>query len=206
MLVSELLKNDRVVPVVAIDNKSQAIGLANALIEGGVNVIEVTLRNDYGVTAIKEIKQACPDMVILAGTVNSVEAMQQVVEAGADGVVMPGLTESMLNYAKEESIAILPGVTSPSEILLAMEYGFTECKLFPAGVVGGIKALKAFSGPFGSIKFCPTGGVSGDNFKDYLALSNVICVGGTWIAPSDLIKSESWSEITALCKETLAQL
>jgi len=206
MLVSELLKQDQVVPVVAVENQAEALGLAKALIDGGVNVIEVTLRNEYGVTAINQIKQKHPEMVVLAGTVNSVESMQQVMEAGADGVVMPGLTEAMLQYAKQHNVPILPGVTSPSEILLAMQYGFNECKLFPAGVVGGIKALKAFGGPFGNISFCPTGGVSGDNFQDYLALPNVMCVGGTWIAPSDLIKQQAWSEITELCKATLERL
>lgn len=198
--VSELIKGQQVVPVVVIKNEEQALGLANALLAGGINVIEITLRDAFGVKAIELIKKNVPSMVVLAGTVNSVEQMHEVVAAGVDGVISPGITEALLQAAQEQGIPYLPGVSSASDVLLAMQYGLTECKLFPATVVGGIAALKAFSGPFGSIRFCPTGGVSSDNYQEFLALPNVMCVGGSWLAPSTLVEQAQWSEITALCK------
>lgn len=200
--VSELIKGQEVVPVVVIENEEQAVGLAGALLEGGINVIEITLRNAYGIKAVSLIKQKFPEMVVLAGTVNTAQQLRDVVKAGVDGIISPGLTVSLLEAAREEKIPYLPGVGTASEVLLAIEHGLTECKLFPATVVGGIGALKAFNGPFSQIRFCPTGGVSPDNFKDFLALPNVMCVGGSWLAPLSLVREGNWAEITRLCKET----
>jgi 2-dehydro-3-deoxyphosphogluconate aldolase/(4S)-4-hydroxy-2-oxoglutarate aldolase len=197
--VSELLDGQTVVPVVVIDNQNQALGLANALMAGGVNVIEITLRNAYGLTAISEIKNQFPDMLVLAGTVNSVDALQQVADAGVDGVISPGLTDSLLQKAQDLALPYLPGVCTASEILKAIEFGLQECKLFPASIAGGIPALKAFSGPFPSMRFCPTGGISEANYRDFLALGNVMCVGGSWLAPTSAIENEDWSTITSLC-------
>ena len=202
--VSDLLKGQKIVPVVIIENESQALGLAQALIDGGINVIEVTLRNDYGMKAIELIKQRYPDMLVLAGTVNTSAQMVDVIEAGADGIVSPGITTKLLETAQEQAIPYLPGVSSASDVLLAMEYGLTECKLFPATVVGGMSALKAFKSPFSTIQFCPTGGVNEKNFKEFLALPNVMCVGGSWVSPTDLIESENWAEITRLCENAVA--
>lgn len=198
--VSSLIGDQKVVPVVVIENEQQAMGLSRALLDGGINVIEVTLRNGFGVKAIEIIKSNFSDMVVLAGTVNSVEQMSAVVAAGVDGVISPGISKSLLEAARDSDTPYLPGVATPSEVMLAIEYGLTECKLFPATVVGGIGALKAFSGPFSSIKFCPTGGVSESNYQDFLALDNVMCVGGSWLAPTKLVREEQWSDITALCK------
>ena len=200
--VSELIKGQEVVPVVVIENEEQAIGLAGALLEGGINVIEITLRNAYGIKAVSLIKQKFPEMVVLAGTVNTAQQLRDVVKAGVDGIISPGLTVSLLEAAREEKIPYLPGVGTASEVLLAIEHGLTECKLFPATVVGGIGALKAFNGPFSQIRFCPTGGVSPDNFKDFLALPNVMCVGGSWLAPLSLVREGNWAEITRLCQAT----
>jgi len=198
--VSELLNGQKVVPVVVIENEEQAIGLAEALLQGGISVIEITLRNAYGTEAIKVIKQAFPDMVVLAGTVNTTSQMQAVVDAGVDGVISPGISESLIELSKSLSVAYLPGVGTASEVMLAIQHGLTECKLFPATVVGGISALKAFSGPFGEIQFCPTGGVSEANYQDFLALDNVMCVGGSWLAPTNLVRSGDWQAISDLCK------
>ncbi len=198
--VSELLKGQKVVPVVVIDNEEQAIGLAKALLDGGISVIEITLRNDFGIKAIKLVKEQFPQMLILAGTVNTSEQMEAVVEAGADGIVSPGITASLLETAKRLKIPYLPGVASATDVLFAIENGLNECKLFPATVVGGIGAIKALGGPFPDIRFCPTGGVSKDNYNDFLELSNVMCVGGTWVAPTSLVQQGKWSEITDLCK------
>lgn len=202
--VSDLITGQEVVPVVVIEDQEQAKGLAEALLAGGINVIEITLRNSYGISAIEYIKKNYPDMVVLAGTVTSSDQLRDVVKAGVDGIISPGITRALLETAKELDVAYLPGVATGSEILLGMEYGLTEFKLFPATVVGGIGALKAYSGPFGHIRFCPTGGVSESNVKDFLALQNVMCVGGSWIAPSSLVREGNWAEITRLSKATRA--
>ena len=202
--VSDLITGQEVVPVVVIEDQQQAQGLAEALLAGGITVIEITLRNSYGVSAIEYIKKNYPDMVVLAGTVTSSDQLRDVVKAGVDGIISPGITRALLETAKELDVAYLPGVATGSEILLGMEYGLTEFKLFPATVVGGIGALKAYSGPFGHIRFCPTGGVSESNVKDFLALPNVMCVGGSWIAPSSLVREGNWAEITRLSKAARA--
>jgi len=198
--VSSLIDDQNVVPVVAIENDQQARGLSRALLDGGVNVIEVTLRNAFGLKAIQLIKEEYSEMVVLAGTVNSAEQMAQVVDAGVDGVISPGITTSLLDVARSHQIPYMPGVATPSEVMLAMEHGLNECKLFPATVVGGIGALKAFKGPFSEIKFCPTGGINDGNYQEFLALDNVMFVGGSWIAPTNLIRAEQWGQITDLCK------
>jgi len=202
--VSDLITGQEVVPVVVIEDQQQAQGLAEALLAGGITVIEITLRNSYGVSAIEYIKKNYPDMVVLAGTVTNSDQLREVVKAGVDGIISPGITRALLETAKELDVAYLPGVATGSEILLGMEYGLTEFKLFPATVVGGIGALKAYSGPFGHIRFCPTGGVSESNVKEFLALPNVMCVGGSWIAPSGLVREGNWAEITRLSKAARA--
>lgn len=198
--VSQLLVGQQVVPVAKVDDQQQAIGLANALLEGGVNVIEVTLRNAFGINAIEVIKAEFPTMVVLAGTVINEAQMDDVVSAGVDGVISPGISEGLLASAAKHDIPYLPGVATASEVMLATQHGLTECKLFPASVAGGLSALKAFSGPFPDMRFCPTGGVSESNYQAFLALPNVICVGGSWLAPSSLVANANWLEITRLCK------
>ena len=197
---SQMLANEKTVPVVAVENAEQAVGLSQALIEGGVGVIEVTLRSAFGLEALKLIKREVPDMILLAGTVNSAEQMHQVTDAGVDGVISPGLTPLLAKTANDLNMPYLPGAASASNILVGIEYGLSELKLFPASIVGGVPALKAFSGPFPNIKFCPTGGVNDANYKEYLALDNVMCVGGTWFATSDQIKRCAWDEITKNCR------
>lgn len=199
-LISQLLGEQKVVPVVVIENKDQARGLARALLDGGVNVIEITLRHRYGISAIELIKKEFPEMLVLAGTVNSFEQMQAVDRVGVDGVISPGITPSLLKTAKDNGIPYLPGIATASEALIAIEAGLSECKLFPASVVGGVGALKAFSGPYPDLRFCPTGGVSEANYQEYLSLSNVMCVGGSWIASSVMIQGGRWSEITDQCR------
>ncbi len=195
-----MLGRQQVVPVVVIENEEQALGLAQALLDGGINVIEITLRNSYGVTAIEVIKKNFPDMVVLAGTVNVSEQMIAVMEAGVDAVISPGISKSLLKTAEKIGIPYLPGVATASDLMLATEFGISECKLFPATVVGGIGALKAFGGPFGDIMFCPTGGVSESNYLDFLALPNVMCVGGSWLAPAKMVREGDWPGITSLCR------
>ena len=198
--VGELLNGQKIVPVVVIEDQEQALGLAGALLDGGVNVIEITLRNAYGLQAIETVKKAFPEMLTLAGTVNSPQNLVDVVNAGVDGIISPGLTPALLEAASSHSVAYLPGVATASEVLLAMEHGLTECKLFPATVVGGIGALKAYHGPFPEMRFCPTGGISETNYQEFLALPNVMCVGGSWLAPADKIRAHDWQAITELCR------
>jgi 2-dehydro-3-deoxyphosphogluconate aldolase/(4S)-4-hydroxy-2-oxoglutarate aldolase len=204
--VGDMLNGQKIVPVVVVDNKQQALGLAQALLDGGIQVIEITLRNSYGMQAITDVKTAFPEMLTLAGTVNTAQSMLDVMAAGADGVISPGITATLLRTAVDNKIPYLPGVATASEVLTAMEYGLSECKLFPATVVGGVSALKAFSGPLSNMKFCPTGGVGEDNYHAFLALANVMCVGGSWIAPSALIAQADWQGISELCKATLASI
>lgn len=204
--VESLLQGQKIVPVVVIENKSQALGLAQALLDGGISVIEITLRNDFGLAAIEIVKQAFPEMLIVAGTVTVPQEMKDAVNAGAQGIVSPGITSSLVATAADLGVAYLPGVATSSDILLANENGINECKLFPATVVGGIGALKAFNGPFPKIRFCPTGGVGANNFKDFLALPNVMFVGGSWVTPSSMIRSEDWSSITELCHSATSSL
>ena len=197
--VGELLNGQKIVPVVVIENQQQALGLAEALLQGGINVIEITLRNEYGIKAIETVKKSFPEMLTLAGTVNNSQMMIDVVNAGVDGIISPGVTESLLRTAAERKIAYLPGIATPSELMLGLDYGLTEFKLFPATVVGGVAALKAFGGPFPEVRFCPTGGVGESNYRDFLALSNVMCVGGSWVSPAAMIAAENWQAITDLC-------
>lgn len=199
--ISELLGGQTVIPVVVIDNEHQAINLAQALLAGGVSVIEITLRNAFGLKAISLIKERFPEMLVLAGTVNTEDDMHDVSKAGCDGVISPGLTPALLESANELNLPYMPGVATGSEILTAIEHGLTECKLFPATVVGGIPALKAFAGPFAEMSFCPTGGVGVDDYQEYLALKNVICVGGSWLAPTSLVEAGEWQSITDLCMQ-----
>lgn len=201
--VGELLNGQKIVPVVVIEDEAQALGLAGALLAGGVSVIEITLRSGFGLVAINLVKRHHPEMLVLAGTVNSKADMRAAVAAGADGIISPGLTKSLAKAARKLNIPYLPGVATPSDILKAMDYGLTECKLFPATVVGGISALKAFAGPFADMKFCPTGGVSKDNAAEFLELPNVMCVGGSWLASGAMVKAHDWAGITQSCKDSL---
>jgi len=198
--VSELLNNQKVVPVVVIENEQQAMAMPQALLDGGVNVIEITLRHPFAIEAIELVKKHFPQMLVFAGTVTTSEDMRTVVDLGADGIVSPGITERLATTASELNTAYLPGVATGSDILFAKEHGLNELKLFPATVVGGVSALKAFNGPFGDVSFCPTGGVSAANYQDFLALPNVMCVGGSWVVPSDAARNGDWQTITELCK------
>lgn len=197
--VSPLLNGEKVIPVVVLENEAQTLGLANALVAGGIHSIEITLRNEYGLKAIEIIKREIPEIIVMAGTVNNCQSMQQAIDAGSDALVSPGLAEDMVTLAMQVGIPYLPGVATGSEVMLAANLGLSECKLFPATVVGGVSALKALSGPFANMRFCPTGGIGESNYRDFLVLDNVICVGGSWIAPKDLIDKQDWTAITQRC-------
>ncbi|MCO4785481.1 bifunctional 4-hydroxy-2-oxoglutarate aldolase/2-dehydro-3-deoxy-phosphogluconate aldolase [Marinomonas atlantica] len=189
-----------VVPVIVVDNVEQAVNLGKALVAGGVPVLEVTLRTDAALEAISALRKEVPDAIVGAGTVCTRAQYIQAVEAGSQFIISPGLTPDLLAVGKEYDIPYLPAVATISDILLGIEYGYDHFKFFPAEVNGGVKALKAFSGPMPHIRFCPTGGINEKNYKDYLALESVLCVGGSWIVPTDLVQAGKWDEITELAK------
>lgn len=203
---SELFSAGPVVPVIVITQIEQALPLAKALLDGGINVMEVTLRTDCGLQAIRDIAEAYPESLIGAGTVINVEQLHQVTEAGAKFAISPGATASLLNAGQQGRIPFIPGVVSPSELMMAQEHGYDHFKFFPAEANGGVKALKALGAPFQGIKICPTGGISLNNAPDYLALDIVDCIGGSWIVPVDLVEAGEWNKITQLCKEAVSVL
>ena len=164
-------------------------------------MLEITLRSAYGLTAIKQLKQALPNAIIGAGTVMTPQQYESCVEAGADFIVSPGFTTELLHHGSQSSVPLLPGIGSVSEAMQAMALGYRRFKLFPAAVVGGVGFLKAIGGPISELKFCPTGGIKPTNAADYLALHNVMCVGGTWLTPADLVQQKNWQAIEELAKQ-----
>jgi 2-dehydro-3-deoxyphosphogluconate aldolase/(4S)-4-hydroxy-2-oxoglutarate aldolase len=200
-----LLGNTRVVPVVTIEDAQQAVPLARALAAGGLGVIEVTLRSPAALDAIAEIAAAMPEAVVGAG---SLRRPAQIVEAQAAGArfgVSPGHTVTLLEAAETAGLPYLPGAASASEAMALFERGYDLIKLFPAGPLGGTTLLKALAAPLPEIAFCPTGGIGPDNLADYLACPNVACVGGSWLAPPDLLAAGDWTEIEARARRAAAE-
>ena len=193
-----------VLPVLVLEDVALAVDLAVALQAGGVEVLEVTLRTDRALDALAAIRQDCPELLVGAGTLIHTEQFSEARDAGAQFAVSPGLTERLAAAAVGAGLPYLPGVMTPSEVLLALEYGYRSLKLFPANGNASIKLLKTLKGPFTGIRFCPTGGVTADNLLNFLRLPNVTCVGGTWIAPANLIRARAWDQITQLSLEARA--
>ena len=204
MKMLDIMKTSPVVPVMVIDDLEKAVPLAKALVAGGLKVLEVTLRTECALAAVKAIAEQVPDAIVGTGTAVLPEHIEQSKAAGAQFVVSPGYTPALGAAAKAAGIPLLPGVATSSEIMMALQDGITELKFFPALQAGGIPMLKAFGGPFQQITFCPTGGVKPETAADFLALSNVACVGGTWVVPKDVISDGNWDEITRLAKEASA--
>ncbi|WP_144393616.1 bifunctional 4-hydroxy-2-oxoglutarate aldolase/2-dehydro-3-deoxy-phosphogluconate aldolase [Pleionea sediminis] len=202
LTIHSILKTVPVIPVLEIDDIDKAVPLAQALIAGGLTIMEITLRTDVAFAAMEQIQEHVPEAVVGAGTVVSESQLKQLEQMQVSFAASPGITKALLASSADCSIALLPGVSSASEIMLGMEYGFNCFKFFPAEPLGGTKSLKAFSGPFRSVTFCPTGGVSSHNFHEYLALPNVVCVGGSWVAPKALIAANDWEGISKLAKST----
>lgn len=199
----DIMRVSPIIPVIAIDDADQAVNLAHALIEGGIKVLEITLRTPAALAAIKNINMEIPDAVVGAGTVLTSVDLSKVIDAGASFAISPGSTPELLKTAKAEAFPLLPGVATASEIMQGMDLGYNHFKLFPAVTAGGVGALKSFSGPFPQAHFCPTGGITIANMNEFLALENVICVGGTWIAPKDLINAGNFTEISRISAGSL---
>ena len=202
MTIEQLLAGVTVLPVIVIERIEDAVPLAEALLAGGVTTLEVTLRTAAGLAAIETIATRVPHAVVGAGTVTTPAELEQITRAGARFAVSPGLTPALRDAATGPVAPLLPGVMTPAEVMQARDAGFVTLKLFPAAQAGGRDMLKALAGPFADIRFCPTGGVSVANAADFLALPNVICVGGSWLAPKTLIDNKDWSAITALAQAT----
>ena len=200
----DVLNIGPVVPVIVINNPDHAVPLAKALVAGGVKVLEVTLRTTVAIEAIRMIAQEVPDAVVGAGTVTTESDLNAVVAAGGVFAISPGLTPSLLTAAISGPIALIPGISTASELMLGMEYGLREFKFFPAAAAGGIRMIRSIGGPFPQATFCPTGGISQDNYKEYLSLKNVACVGGSWLAPQDAMEQGDWQKITDLAHQAVS--
>lgn len=202
--IIEVLQINPIIPVVVIEDIKDAVPLAQSLIEGGIHIIEVTLRSSCALEAIELIAKNVPKMRVGAGTILNPTQLEQAQNRGAEFLISPGLTIKLLEYAKKKDMPLIPGVSSSSEVMQALELGYSALKFFPAEYCGGVKLLNAFNGPFKGVKFCPTGGISIDNMRSYLNLENVLCVGGSWLTPKNLIQNKEWDKITEICKRSLA--
>jgi 2-dehydro-3-deoxyphosphogluconate aldolase/(4S)-4-hydroxy-2-oxoglutarate aldolase len=195
MNADEMLSLSPVIPVVTIHDAARAVPTARALLAGGVRVIEVTLRTDDALLAIEHITRELPAVTVLAGTVCHASQVKESLAAGAAAIVSPGLTDALATAVEVEGAAWLPGVATASDILRGLALGFDRFKLFPASVVGGPAALRAFAGPFPGVRFCPTGGIERESAGRYLELANVACVGGSWVATDKQIGTCDWQGI-----------
>lgn len=192
-----------IVPVVKIDNARDAVPLAKALAAGGLPVAEITFRTAAAEDAIKSVAAQCPEVLLGAGTVLTVEQANRAVKAGAKFIVTPGFSPAVVKFCLESGIPVTPGIATPTEIQMALEHGVDVVKFFPADSFGGIKTLKALSAPFGAVKFIPTGGINSANLAEYILFPKVLACGGTWMVKDDLIKSGNFAEITRLTTEAI---
>lgn len=199
--IQQVMTTSPVMPVMVINHLEQAVPLAQALVSGGLKVLEITLRTPVALDAIRRIKAEVPDAIVGAGTIINVQTLHQAIDAGAEFIVSPGVTDKLLDAALAINTPLLPGVATSSEVMRLLERGITAMKFFPAEAAGGIPMLKSFAGPLPQVSFCPTGGVNPNNAPAYLALSNVACVGGSWMAPAELVDAGNWAEISRRAKE-----
>lgn len=199
-----ILDASPVIPVIVIDDPAHAVPLARALVAGGIRVLEITLRTAHGLEAIRAISDAVPDAIVGVGTLTSPEQFDAARDAGAVFGVSPGLTPALIAAALRCGLPLLPGVMTPSEVMVAREAGFRQLKLFPAVQAGGIGMLNAIAGPLSDMQFCPTGGITLQTAPQFLACKNVRCVGGSWLTPQDAMRAGDWSRITELAKQASA--
>ena len=199
-----LLAGNPVIPVITLDRVEDAVPLAEALVAGGLKVLEVTLRTEAAIEGIKQIIKHVPGAIVGTGTVCNEQQIKLSEDIGCQFMISPGATDKLLQAAQKSSVPFLPGISSVSELMCGLEYGHRDFKFFPAEAAGGVPVLKAMAGPFGDVKFCPTGGIGLHNVLAYLALPNVLCVGGSWIAQPKLIQEKNWAEIEKLAREAVA--
>ena len=203
MSLESILAASRVLPVITAIDVDSTVELAAALAAGGMRCLEITLRSETGLESLRAVKEAQPDLWVAAGTVIRGEQVAAAVDAGADLCLSPGISEELLLATAAAGVPFVPGIATASEIMLGSSHGIEIFKYFPAHL-GGTAALKAFAGPFPDVLFCPTGGLNPDNFRDYLALPNVICCGGSWMVSKELVTGQRWGDIEALAREAMA--
>ncbi|NVO06795.1 MAG: bifunctional 4-hydroxy-2-oxoglutarate aldolase/2-dehydro-3-deoxy-phosphogluconate aldolase [Rhodoferax sp.] len=200
----QVMQDAPVIPVIVLNDVAHAVPMARALVAGGIRMLEVTLRTPQALACIEAIAREVPDAVVGAGTVRSKADAQAAANAGSRFAVSPGYTSAVGQACRDAGLALLPGVATGSEIMMAQEDGFTQLKFFPAMQAGGPAMLKAWSGPFFDVQFCPTGGVTLQNAPEFLALPNVVCVGGSWLVPAAAVAAGDWAQVTALAQATHA--
>ncbi|MGE8447821.1 MAG: bifunctional 4-hydroxy-2-oxoglutarate aldolase/2-dehydro-3-deoxy-phosphogluconate aldolase [Comamonas sp.] len=196
-----IMQDAPVIPVIVLRDVNHAVSMAKALVAGGIRVLEVTLRTPQGLPSIEAIAKAVPEAIVGAGTVRNAADAHTAAAAGARFAVSPGYTSSVGEACRQARLPLLPGVATSSEIMQAQQDGFQELKFFPALQAGGINMLKAWQGPFAEVRFCPTGGITPTNAPEFLALKNVVCVGGSWLVPTDTLERGDWEHITLLARE-----
>lgn len=201
---ADVFSQGPVVPVLVIERVEDALPIARSLMDGGIKVLEVTLRTQAALAVIEIIAREIPDAYVGAGTVTNREQLKAVTDAGAKFAISPGLTADLLSAGRDGSIPLIPGISNISDLMKANDAGYDHLKFFPAEAAGGVKALKSIGGPFPKTVFCPTGGIGLNNYKEYLALSNVRCVGGSWLAPNEAIENKQWHVLTELAKQAIS--
>ena len=197
----QVMQDAPVIPVIVLNDVAHAVPMARALVAGGIRMLEVTLRTPQALACMEAIAKEVPDAVVGAGTVRSAADAKAAANAGAKFAVSPGYTAAVGQACRDQGLSLLPGVATGSEIMMAQEDGYTELKFFPAMQAGGPAMLKAWGGPFFDVRFCPTGGVTPQNAKEFLSLSNVACVGGSWLVPADALAQGDWARIEQLARE-----
>jgi len=200
MNLLEIMRASPVIPVIAIDDIRHAVPMAQALVDGGIRVLEVTLRTRHGLAAIRAIAEQVPDAILGVGTLTRAEDFAAARDAGAVFGVSPGLTADLIQASRASGLPLLPGVMTPSEVMSAREAGFFQLKLFPAVPAGGVGMLNAIAGPLPDVLFCPTGGISQETAPQFLACKNVACVGGSWLTPKELLAAGDWDGVRTLAK------
>lgn len=200
----DVMRDAPVIPVIVLEDVAHAVPLARALVAGGIRMLEVTLRTPVALACIERMVAEVPEAVVGVGTLRSAADAQAAKLAGARFGVSPGYTASLGHACREMGLPLLPGVATGSEILQALEGGYTELKFFPALQAGGLPMLKAWAGPFGEVRFCPTGGIGADNATEFLAQPNVACVGGSWLVPKAALQRQDWAAVTALAAAACA--
>ena len=204
--LEEILRAAPLIPVITIERAADAVPLARALVAGGLKVLEITLRTPAAPAAAEAIAKEVPDAILGLGTVLTLQDLDTARSLNARFALSPGATPELLDAAASRDLPFIPGVQTASELMAALARGFDVVKFFPAGPAGGIAALRALAGPFPQVRFCPTGGVGADNFTDWLALPNVVSVGGSWLAPAAEIRSGDWMAITAHAQRAVAKV
>lgn len=196
-----LLDGQPVIPVLKINDAAHAVPLARALAQGGLRVIEITLRTGDALEAIRRVAGEVEDAVVGAGTILNPRQFEEAADAGSRFIVSPGLTSQLIAAAADSDVPLLPGAITPGEIMTARDAGIDFLKFFPAEQAGGLEFIKALASPIADVKFCPTGGITAKTAPDYLALSNIVCVGGSWVAPDKMVQEGRWGDIEALARE-----